>query len=793
MPDGVAVEPKFANLDEGLVRADAKAKNGQIFSAFILLARLQEEFSANPLPLIRAIDLMREAGRHLLAAAIADEGHLRFPTEARFPIAKAEAQQRLGMHEDSLQSWAIVRNLLPTAHIGWTAPARALREARRFPDAEQLLTEAAARLPDDPGPLADLAWLSQTKRDWVGAEERWRNFRERFTNIIAGWVQGALCLRELRRFDEADQLLREAQHRFPDDASAMIDYAWLSWARRDWTEAARRWRAVRERFPDRPVAWLREALSEAEQWRYAEAEALFAEAVERFPTDATIALEGAAVIMRQQRLEDALLAYTKVIKRFPDLLPAQLSRALIFRNQFRMPEAESCLLDIMRHFPSEPEPFLEFAKIPMFQPLRKDQDPATALLRLKTLCERFPTYEPGYLERIKLLCTTEQYDEAEAIARDAVQHLPNSANLAVEFGNIARLRGNTDDAVTRFQHACHSFPDHPGSFIGLGTTLLQAGKPAEADDTLREATKRFPAVPAGFIAYAECAMKQQNWQLAISRLAEGQRHFPDDKSFAHRIFDARMQLVEAGTQQAEPTSDGSSGDDPRAALRDFVMQFESLGGRGLGCEFGMFQREFGAEPLGLLRWADMTYDAIVHVLETRFDGVGDPNNTDVFVNRENSRPEYCSVDARGFMFMRAFVYEDEMPLERIRRQILQRLKYLKQKLMDDLQTGGKIFVWRCTERNLTDNEIRRLHAAVRSYGDNILLYARLADAQHPNGTVEVRAPGLMVGYMDQFKMAPDGKLRATPPTASWLKLCQTAFTLADRCRQTESADSVYAA
>jgi len=202
---------------------------------------------------------------------------------------------------------------------------------------------------------------------------------------------------------------------------------------------------------------------------------------------------------------------------------------------------------------------------------------------------------------------------------------------------------------------------------------------------------------------------------------------------------------------------------------------KAWGGRGLGCEFGMFQREFGAEPLGLLRWADMPYEGLIFVLENRFEGVGAPENTEVFVNRENTRPEYCTRDRRDFMFMRAFVYEDEMPHERMQKQALRRIGFLKDKLIADLESGSKVFVYRLTDRNLTEAELARLHRAVRSYGENTLLYVRYADASHPNGTVEGAAPGLMVGYIDRFKMGPDGELSASPPSASWLAICKTAY------------------
>jgi hypothetical protein len=59
----------------------------------------------------------------------------------------------------------------------------------------------------------------------------------------------------------------------------------------------------------------------------------------------------------------------------------------------------------------------------------------------------------------------------------------------------------------------------------------------------------------------------------------------------------------------------------------------------------------------------------------------------------------------------------------------------------------------------------------------MLIYVRLEDAEHPNGTVEIAAPGLMIGYMDRFKMSPDGQLSASPPSASWMTICTRAHAL----------------
>jgi len=126
------------------------------------------------------------------------------------------------------------------------------------------------------------------------------------------------------------------------------------------------------------------------------------------------------------------------------------------------------------------------------------------------------------------------------------------------------------------------------------------------------------------------------------------------------------------------------------------------------------------------------------------------------------------------MMMHTFVYTDEVPFDKMFQQICRRLAYLRRKLLDDLANGEKIFVWRCVPLNLPDEELNRLHTAMRRHGDNTLLYVRYDDEAHPNGTVEPVKPGLLVGYVDRFITARDGTVGA-PATQNWLRICRNAY------------------
>jgi tetratricopeptide (TPR) repeat protein len=720
----------------------------------------------------------RETGDYETAEALLTAAADRFPDHPEVALERAWLAQHAGDWATAERRWDELRARFPDQPASYTGAARALRERGHFDDADALLRLAQDRFPDVEGIAAEYGWLAHLRQDWPLAAARWQALRARFPDAPVGYTCGAIALREQHDIAGAEALLRDAIRRWPEDASVWQEHAWLAAAQRDWPEAAARWAQVRERFPDRPEAYLREAIALAETWDYAAAEARLDDAMQRFPHASDLALEHARLALAQGRLDSAAARYAALVARFPALPDAHLGLGLALRNQFRLAEATAALETGQQAAPHEPRLWLEHALLPVFPPLARDRDPALALGRLAEMRDRFPDVAGGYLAAIRLLRDQDRAAEAEAIAARGVAQLPAQPDLALEHAALALTRGDLPTAIERYQALCRRFPNEVGALIGAAHAVAADGRAAEAEALLEQARDRFPHVPAAYIAYAEIATQREDWPEALARWTAGQRRFPDDNAFAQRAFDVRLLMTggEAAADTAALDGADDAGSDPRAELRELVMRFESLGGRGIGCEFGMFQREFGAEPLGLLRWADMPYEGIIQVLESRFEGVGDPANTEVFVNEENERREYCTRDLRGFMFMRAFVYADEMPMERMRKQAFRRLAFLKDKLIADLQAGGKIFIWRTTERNLSDPEIARLHAAVRAYGDNVLLYVRLQDETHLNGLVEQVAPGLLIGYIDRFKLSPDGVLSSSPASASWLGICRAALT-----------------
>ena len=203
-------------------------------------------------------------------------------------------------------------------------------------------------------------------------------------------------------------------------------------------------------------------------------------------------------------------------------------------------------------------------------------------------------------------------------------------------------------------------------------------------------------------------------------------------------------------------------------LPDLMLKFESL---GQNCEFGLVQRRCQAEPLGLLRFSSTPLPRLLDALEARFAGMGAPQSIGVSLS-PNGR-EYMVRDSRFGFTYHAWVNAGEMHPDEIMQREARRVPFLVRKLVEDLESGAKIFVFKGMGP-MTEEEAFPLAMALRRYGPNRLLLVNPADAEHRAGTVAARAPGFMVGYVDRF--AP-GDNAHDLSLGSWVKVCREAYRL----------------
>ena len=284
-----------------------------------------------------------------------------------------------------------------------------LLELRRFDEAEAFTAEALRRYGATPGRMEAHARVAQRRGAKDEALRRWEAMRKKFRAVAVSYVQGAVCLADLGRIDDAEVLLTRAVRRFPDDVFAHIERARLAVRRRDWPEALHRWAVVRTRL-GHSAGVLGSAQALQELGRLPEAEAILVSAVASEPLSLEFASEFACVAERSGDATEALRRWANVRRRFPLSWVGYREEASALRAAKRFEEAEIVLLEAMGRFPHDPEVSYAFAMLATEQ-----QDWPAAVARWASFRVAFSDRREGYERGAEALDAMGCNEEAAAL------------------------------------------------------------------------------------------------------------------------------------------------------------------------------------------------------------------------------------------------------------------------------------------------------------------------------------------------------------------------------------------
>ncbi len=365
-----------------------------------------------------------------------------------------------------------------------------------------------------------------------------------------------------------------------------------------------------------------------------------------------------------------------------------------------------------------------------------------------------------------------RFDEADTILVAAARLFPDSCLVASNYAIVSDVSGNRAEARQRWQDVLARFPQDPIGYAGLGSALKALGDFAAADAVFDEGTRRFPrdrniAINQGWVPVAKA-----DWPEALRRWNKLRDRWPDDprvkREFSEVALQASLAAADQGTDLMPPASDAQAkppGD--RIDTHTLMTCFESI---GENCELGFVQRHFDTEPLGLFRWAGISYSCIIDALNSDLSGIGAHEHTVLQINPNNH--EYFTEDYRYGMTLHSFIIEGSSDAADVKDRLCRRTSYLRDKLIRDLQSDDKVFVFNAAAP-LTDAELLRLHAALCRYATASLLHV----APHPDlppGSVATVSERLWRGSLGQTGF--NGRIWDIE-FDSWLTICQTVHRL----------------
>jgi len=197
-----------------------------------------------------------------------------------------------------------------------------------------------------------------------------------------------------------------------------------------------------------------------------------------------------------------------------------------------------------------------------------------------------------------------------------------------------------------------------------------------------------------------------------------------------------------------------------------LLLFEGLGDN---CDVGVIQRAVGIEPFGLFRFATCKPADVVALLRTRFERLGEPD--DLWLDEVGPRREYwvksrhCSFEAHTDR------YADGDDSEVVRAALIEKIRFLKTRLIRDLSRGRRLCVWRGAADAAAINEIA---VQLQTYAPTCLLWVKVAAAAQVPGSVERISDGLLHGYVSRYGDYDGGP---RPPVEEWIRVFANAYRL----------------
>ena len=557
-------------------------------------------------------------------------------------------------------------------------------------------------------------------RDWAEAARYWERYREAFPGDVDGFFFGTIALRESGQFPEADRLVSQALPMCPEQPALFVEHGLIALILRDWPEARRRFAAVRRRFPDTLAGYVRGAEVAHNQGAQEEALELMGAGVKRSPDDRNLLTDYARLSERLGDLGRMAQAWSEHRTRYGEE-EAFIGEARALAESGRWDAAAAVLHEAQAAFPASRAPAIDLARL-----ASRRADWPEAVRQWETL-----RHEASVA------------DEAASRIRDATRFLqPGDVARGRASAPAGAVMGQTLDVLMSRRWTMRF---NSGQLLGDG---IRFGENGELLNYYSEA--RWWGVRENCICLFEDAGHIMT-KLTSVQLGDDGRLRMSGRDWIHLGDDSSYVLEEQ-----------------RPTIKAVFDAFESIGDN---CEFGLVQRFYRSEPIGLLRFNYNSAAKLIDGLATRFAALDDPDCATV--ERMDDGELVGTVAAYGYRY-HTHRWDADIDIPAFQRGEATRLRYLADLLLENIEDANKVFV-RKGERDDDLAVVLQLHASLRRIGpDATLFWVTEADEAHRSGTVEMIAPGLVKGWVE--RLAP-GHAAARCMFDAWAVLCSNAHRL----------------
>ncbi|MCZ7418281.1 tetratricopeptide repeat protein [Verrucosispora sp. WMMA2121] len=366
----------------------------------------------------------------------------------------------------------------------------ALRDLRRFDEAEEAVRDAIARRPDAPNLRVELGYLHDDRYDFVAALEAFEQALAIDPSDAKALEWRVVALRRLRRFDEAGEAVRDAIARRPDAPNLRVALGYLQFSLHDYGSALEAFEQALAIDPSDADAleWRVTALRDLR--RFDEAEEAVRDAIARRPDAPNLRSQLGYLQFSLHEYGSALEAFEQALAIDPSDVDALEWRVVALRRLRRFDEAGEAVRDAIARRPDAPSlrsqlGYLQFSL----------HEYGSALEAFEQALAIDPSDAKALEWRVVALRDLRRFDEAEEAVRDAIARRPDAPNLRVELGYLHDDRYDFVAALEAFEQALAIDPSDAKALEWRVVALRRLRRFDEAGEAVRDAIARRPDAP----------------------------------------------------------------------------------------------------------------------------------------------------------------------------------------------------------------------------------------------------------------------------------------------------------
>ena len=380
------------------------------------------------------------------------------PGNIRVHLALGEILQQEGRSEEALVQAAAVLEADPRNRFGLDLQGRALRDLRRFDEADDIADRLIAEDPSDPKSAYLKVSIAESRGDFETAvavlekilDQPEAEGEEGLGNRRVFLVHLGFGYQRLGRFSEAaDAFARAQETEGAPTANLMSFHAEALYQAKEYDRSLAAVREAREQFPDDPdlagleATLLRETGDEAAAVAHIEA------LRDKAPRDTKVLERVADYYRRAQDLDEAAAALRQARAIEPKSLSVLFQLGAVLERQKKHDEAEAVFLEALEIEP-ESAPVLNYLGY-------MNADRNIRVAEALELIQRAVDLDPGsaaYRDSLGwALYRLNRLEAAEEAVRTALESDGNNAVILDHLGDIVSKRGRVAEALLYWERA----------------------------------------------------------------------------------------------------------------------------------------------------------------------------------------------------------------------------------------------------------------------------------------------------------------------------------------------------